>query len=174
MILQKDFYNRDTTAVEKELLGKYLVRKIGNRILAYSIIETEAYVGPNDKACHASRGFTKRTAVMFGPPGIAYIYLIYGMYYCLNIVTRESGYPAAVLIRALDHPEMTGPGRLTKFLNITGSHNGADMTKRYTLWIENRGVIVKKNAITATPRIGVGYAGEWSKKPFRYIIKNSD
>ena len=161
MILQKDFYNRDTTAVAKELLGKYLVRKIGNRILAYSIIETEAYVGPNDKACHASRGFTKRTAVMFGPPGIAYIYLIYGMYYCLNIVTRESGYPAAVLIRALDHPEMTGPGRLTKFLNIT-------------LWIENRGVIVKKNAITATPRIGVGYAGEWSKKPFRYIIKNSD
>src|SRR3989338_6256216 len=101
MKLKREFFNRDTVVVAQELLGKYLVRKINGKIVKFRITETEAYCGSKDLPCHASKGMTPRTNVMFGPPGHAYIYLIYGMYYCLNIVTEKEGYPAAVLIRAV-------------------------------------------------------------------------
>lgn len=98
-VLDKKFFNRDTKTVAKELLGKFLVRKIGNTEVSVMIVETEAYDGPDDKASHTSKGKTQRTEVMFGKPGIFYVYLCYGMHFMLNVVTREAGYPAAVLIR---------------------------------------------------------------------------
>ncbi|MBI2674188.1 MAG: DNA-3-methyladenine glycosylase [Candidatus Yanofskybacteria bacterium] len=100
--LNNNFFNRNTLAVAKDLLGKYLVRRIGGKVIRARITETEAYCGVKDKANHASKGLTSRTKVMFGPPGHAYIYLIYGMYHCFNTVTREEGYPEAVLIRAAE------------------------------------------------------------------------
>src|SRR3989338_6335159 len=100
--LKHEFFNRKTLLVARELLGKYLVRKIGNKTIRAKIVETEAYCGPDDLACHASRGLTPRTKVMFGPPGHAYVYLIYGMYHCLNIVTEKKRWPAAVLIREVE------------------------------------------------------------------------
>ena len=96
------FFERPTVKVARELLGKFLVRKIGNRIIKARIIETEAYCGIKDLACHASKGLTERTKVMFGPAGFSYVYMIYGMYHCLNIVTEKEGNPAAVLIRAAE------------------------------------------------------------------------
>jgi len=102
MILDQDFYNRSTIKVARELLGQYLVRKTSEGVMVGKIIETEAYCGPKDKASHASKGITPRTEVMFGPPGMSYIYLIYGMYNCLNIITEKEGYPAAVLIRGIE------------------------------------------------------------------------
>lgn len=102
MRLNRKFFNRDTVDVAKELLGRYLVRRIGGKIVKAKIIETEAYCGIEDKACHASKGLTPRTKVMFGPAGFTYVYLIYGMYHCLNIVTEKKGYPAAVLIRGCE------------------------------------------------------------------------
>ena len=102
MHLKKEFFNRNTIVVAKELLGKYLVRNIGGKIIKARITETEAYCGIKDKACHASKGLTERTKIMFGPPGHAYVYLIYGIYHCLNVVTREKGCPEAVLIRSAE------------------------------------------------------------------------
>src|SRR3989344_7227500 len=116
MKLNREFFNRNTVVVARELLGKYLVRKIGSKIVRAKITETEAYCGPRDLACHASRGMTPRTKVMFGPPGRAYIYLIYGMYHCLNIVTEKEGYPAAVLIRGCELAD--GPGKTCRDLKI--------------------------------------------------------
>src|SRR5215467_10060322 len=101
-ILSQSYFNRPTLVVARSLLGKYLVRKNGAGRLAGKIVEVEAYVGPHDLACHASKGRTLRTEVLFGPPGISYVYLIYGMYHCLNVVTEKSEFPAAVLIRAVD------------------------------------------------------------------------
>src|SRR5581483_5179153 len=100
--LPRSFYDRDTTLVAKDLLGKLLVRKIGRKTLVGKIVETEAYLGPHDLAAHSARGRTKRTEVMFGPPGHAYVYLIYGMYCCMNVVTEREGHASAVLIRALE------------------------------------------------------------------------
>ena len=123
MKLKREFFNRDTVVVAQELLGKYLVRKINGKIVKFRITETEAYCGSKDLACHASKGMTPRTKVMFGPPGHAYIYLIYGMYYCLNIVTEKEGYPAAVLIRAVGR----GPAyRVPK--ECLGAHSGTPHT----------------------------------------------
>lgn len=134
-ILTRDFYEYNTLKVARDLLDKFLVRKIGKKIIAGMITETEAYCGPNDLASHASRGRTPRTEIMFGPPGRAYIYIIYGMYYCLNIVTEKKGYPAAVLIRGVkidgvDYSKTNGPGKLCKFLKIDKKLNGIDITKR--------------------------------------------
>src|SRR2546428_9729153 len=103
--LARSFYSRSTLTVASDLLGKVLVRRIGRRNLAGKIVETEAYIGPDDLACHASKGHTPRTSVMFGPPGYAYVYMIYGFYFCLNVVTEPLGYPAAVLIRAVEQLE---------------------------------------------------------------------
>ncbi len=172
MRLKRNFFNRDTLIVAQELLGKYLVRKPGNKIIRAKITETEAYCGQNDLACHASKGLTKRTKVMFGPPGHAYIYLIYGMYHCLNIVTEKEGYPAAVLIRGLQLDGCGGPGKLCRQFKIDKNLNGVDMCKSREIWIESasRRKGEKPSGIKKGKRIGVDYAGKWKNKFWRFYI----
>jgi len=171
-ILSREFFNRRTVDVARSLIGKYLVRENGRGQTSGKIIEVEAYVGPHDKACHASKGRTKRTDVLFGPPGISYVYLIYGMYNCLNVVTEREEFPAAVLIRAIeiDGTLIDGPGRLCRVLGIDRSLNRHDLTVGRTLWLENRGVRVKQVDVGIYPRIGVGYAGIWARKPYRFRL----
>lgn len=135
------------------------------------IIETEAYDGFEDKASHASRGETPRNKVMFGEAGVWYVYFVYGMHHMLNIVTGAKGYPSAVLIRGVEG--ISGPARLTKALGIDRAMNEQKAERKSGLWIEDRGVIVPKNRIERTPRIGVAYAGEeWAEKPWRFVYNN--
>jgi len=189
--LNKDFFQRKTEQVAKELLGKILVRKIDNEIISGMIVETEAYVGPHDLASHASKGKTNRTATMFLDGGIWYVYLIYGSYHCLNIVTEEKDYPAAVLIRAVEPLEgieemkkfrktenlsnlTNGPGKLCQALGIDKSLNCTLATENNSkLYIENRKIIVPAREIKKSKRIGVDYAGIWKDKPLRFYIKNN-
>lgn len=173
-ILSQAYFNRPTLTVARSLIGKYLVRSLDHRVLAGKIIEVEAYVGPQDKACHASKGRTRRTDVMFGPAGVAYVYLIYGMYHCLNVVTEREAFPAAVLIRAveIDNEIIDGPGRLCRAFRIDRSLNRADLTVGEGLWFEDRRVQVPTGSVGAHPRIGVGYAGEWAKKPWRFRLSS--
>jgi len=174
MILNQQFYNRDTKTVAKDLLGKFLIRKIDSREIAGMITEVEAYCGPSDKASHASKGKTVRTEVMFGKPGTAYVYLIYGMYYCFNVVTEKKGYPAAVLIRSIvvsdESAKTDGPGKLCRYLEIDKNLNKTDLCVGRNLWIEDRGAEVKKSDITSSPRIGVGYAEDYKDKEWRFSL----
>ncbi|WP_238590442.1 DNA-3-methyladenine glycosylase [Nitrospira moscoviensis] len=172
-ILSRDYFERSTLTVARSLVGKYLVRENGTGTMAGKIVETEAYIGPHDLACHASRGRTQRTDVLFGPPGISYVYMIYGMYYCLNVVTEREHYPAAVLIRAIevDGTLIDGPGRLCRTLAIDRTLNRIDMTIGRQLWFEDRGPRVPSRLVEAHPRIGVDYAGEWAHKPFRFRLQ---
>jgi DNA-3-methyladenine glycosylase len=172
-VLTRIYFNRPTVQVARSLIGKYLVRSIDGRMLAGKIVEVEAYVGPQDKACHASKGRTRRTEVLFGPPGIAYIYLIYGMYHCLNVVTEQEEFPSAVLIRAIeiDGELIDGPGRLCRALQIDRRLNRVDLTTSESLWFEDRGALVERRHVGAHPRIGVDYAGEWAKKPWRFRLR---
>lgn len=151
-----------------DLIGKYLVREIDGVQSAYMITETEAYEGTDDRASHASRGRTKRTEVMFGKAGVWYVYLIYGMYQMLNIVTGDDGYPSAVLVRGVT--SANGPGRLTKRLSITGDMNTLPASRASRLWIEDRGEQIYPDKIKKTPRIGVDYAGPvWAQKEWRFV-----
>jgi DNA-3-methyladenine glycosylase len=141
-------------------------------------VETEAYVGPQDLACHASKGRTARTEVMFGPPGRAYVFLIYGMYWCFNVVTCASGVGAAVLVRAVEPTEgidaavrTDGPGRLCRALGITRAHNGANLLGG-TLYIEQAPPVPPRRRARG-PRIGVDYAGPWAAKPYRFWIRGN-
>ena len=172
-ILLRSYFNRSTVTVARSLIGKYLVRLIDGRMLAGKIIEVEAYVGSEDKACHASKGRTPRTDVMFGQAGVAYVYLIYGMYHCLNVVTEREECPSAVLIRAIeiDGELIDGPGRLCRALQIDRRLNRADLTTGESIWFEDRGVLVKKGEVGAHPRIGVDYADKWAKKPWRFRLR---
>ena len=182
--LPRSFYERPTLEVAKDLLGKYLVHHTAEATLIGKIVETEAYVGPDDKASHASRGQTKRTEIMFGPAGYAYVYLIYGMYHCLNVVTEREGFPAAVLIRALEpitegdpstlagEKLTNGPGKLCRYMKIDNRLNGADLCG-LALYIEDRGQKVMPEQIIAAKRVGVEYAGRWKEKPWRFYIKGS-
>jgi DNA-3-methyladenine glycosylase len=185
MILKQIFFDRPTLVVARELLGKFLVRLgeqdstdaslnpalLGRKKLIVAMItEVEAYDGFDDKASHASRGMTKRNKIMFGPPGFWYVYFTYGMHWMLNIVVGPKGYPAAILIRGVGG--VVGPARLTKFFKIDGKFNNKISAPKTRLWIEDRGVIVKDNVVR-TPRIGVAYAGPvWSKKKYRFILKD--
>jgi len=172
-ILKQNFFNRDAVIVAKDLLGKFLVRKISGKEISSIITETEAYDGPNDLASHASRGMTPRTEIMFGHPGYLYIYLCYGMHYMLNVVVREKNYPAAILIRSVD--KAIGPGKVTKLFKIDKKFNNKFASKKAKLWFENRGIKIEKNKIIKTPRIGVSYAGPiWSRKKYRFLIRQSD
>lgn len=171
MRLDKDFYNRNTIAVARDLLGKFLVRKKGRTTIAAIITETEAYCGQEDLACHASKGCTARTKVMFGPPGFTYIYLIYGMYHCLNFVTEQEGYPAAVLIRAVDIPKGDGPGKLCREMSIDKTLNVLPPDNNQ-LWVEDRGILVPESDIKEGKRIGVDYAGAWKDKLWRFTLLN--
>ncbi len=177
--ISREFFERPTLKVAKELLGKFLIRRTGGRKIVATITETEAYCGPKDLASHASRGpawpagrRTKRTEVMFGPAGYAYIYLIYGMYYCLNIVTEAEGYPAAVLIRAVGAAGANGPGKLCRFLKIDETLNGEDLIKSNKLWIEG-GIELKPRQIGRSKRIGVDYAGLYKNKLWRFFVKRN-
>lgn len=172
-ILPRSYFARKTLQVARGLLGKYLVRATGSEQRAGRIVEVEAYIGPDDRACHASRGRTKRTEVMFGPPGMAYVYLVYGMHHCFNIVTERSGYPAAVLIRAVqeDSRLIDGPGRVCRAFEIDRRLNGIELTSGHALWVEDRGIRVAATEVGAYPRIGVNYAGVWADRPWRLRIK---
>ncbi len=167
-VLESDFFARPALTVAKQLIGKVLVRRRGGREIASVITETEAYVGPHDLACHASKGRTGRTDVMFGPAGFWYVYFIYGMHWMLNVVTDEVDHPAAVLIRGAG--QWKGPARLTKALSIGKRLNGAETAPASGLWIEDRGIKVPRGRIERTPRIGVEYAGPWASKAYRFVV----
>lgn len=169
-IIKRNFYNQSTIKVAQGLLGKFLViqpSKKAKKIQAM-ITETEAYCGKKDLACHSAKGRTLRTEVMFGPPGHAYVYIVYGMYFCLNVVTKDIDQPEAVLIRGV--ADINGPGKLCKVFKITKKHNGLDMTKGNILWIEDRGIKIKSNQIKKSPRIGIDYAGEYKNKKWRFVL----
>lgn len=170
--LTRTFFNRPTLTVAQSLVGKYLVRENGKGTIAGKIIEVEAYIGTEDKACHASKGRTARTEILFGPPGVSYVYLIYGMYYMLNVVTERPEFPAAVLIRAIevDDELIDGPGKLCRELQIDRSLHRLDLTKGESLWFEDHGKRVAPWQIGTFPRIGVDYAGAWAKKPWRFRL----
>jgi DNA-3-methyladenine glycosylase len=173
-VLKKTFFNRPTIIVAQELLGKFLIRKVKKKQIAVIITEIEVYDGLKDKASHASKGINNRTKIMFGHPGIFYIYLIYGMHYILNIVTREKNYPAAILIRGVisENVAINGPGKLTKLLAINNALNGKKANISSGLWFEDRGIAVSIRQIKKTPRVGVDYAGpKWSTKKWRFIAK---
>ena len=176
-ILPRAYFRRPTLTVARSLLGKYLVRKNGRATRAGRIVEVEAYIGAEDLACHASKGRTARTDVMFGPAGVAYVYLIYGMYHCFNIVTERVDYPSAILIRAVEDAStgaiINGPGRICRFLAIDRTLNRVDLTEGKTLWVEDRGERVAPSAITAGRRMGVDYAGAWAKKPWRFRLADA-
>ncbi len=167
-MLSRLFFDRKTLVVARELLGKCLVRKVNGKIFKERITETEAYVGSHDLACHSSRGKTARNEIMFREAGTIYIYFTYGMHWMLNIVTEEKGFPAAVLIRSTEN--ITGPARLTKALKIDKSLNGKKLGKKSGLWIED-GAKIPHRKILCMPRVGVAYAGEWAKKPYRFVLK---
>ena len=168
-MLHRKFFKRPTLVVAKELLGKYLVRKIGTKTIALKVTEVEAYDGPRDRASHAVRGKTVRNAPMFGPAGQCYIYFTYGIHWMLNIVTGPENYPAAILIRGTDR--VSGPARLTKFLHIDKKLNEKPATRKTGLWFEDRGERVGSRQIKRAPRVGVAYAGPvWSKKLYRFVL----
>lgn len=164
-VLKEKFFSRTADIVAPDLLGKFLCTKKQ----CFLITEVEAYDGFDDLASHAARGRTTRTEVMYGPPGCWYVYLIYGMYEMLNIVTGAKGYPSAVLIRAVEG--LDGPGKLTRDLKITRAYNAKFASKKNRLWIEDRGVVISKKDISLTPRIGVAYAKEWAGVPWRFVLK---
>jgi len=167
-VLEQNFFNRSTLEASRDLLGKYLVRKIGSEELAMPITDVEAYDGFKDQASHASRGMTPRNKPMFGPAGYFYVYFTYGIHWMLNVVTREKGYPAAILIRGAG--EISGPARLTNFLKIDKELNARKAGRASGLWFEDRGIILPKTV--RTPRIGVDYAGPiWANKNYRFILK---
>ena len=186
-ILERAFYARPTITVARELLGKKLVRQTDGAKLSGVIIETEAYCGSSDSACHAHRGKTPRNTVMFGRPGVAYVYFTYGMHYLLNLVTEEEGNPCAVLVRALlplsgleemqsrrkkHGKELTnGPAKQCQALAIDKSLNGWDLTLGERLWVENDQSVQTRD-ILSTPRIGIDYAREKDRKaPWRLLIR---
>lgn len=169
-VLGPSFYNRPTLIVARELLGKYLVRRIRGKEIALLITETEAYHGTKDLACQARAGLTARNAPMWGKPGVAYVYFTYGMHWMLNLVTGPKGFPSAVLIRALEG-ELNGPAKLTKFLQIDKRLNTKPLTKTSGLWVEDRGVVVKRGEIQRGPRVGIAYAGEYVRKPWRFMLR---
>jgi len=180
-ILSKNFFDRPTLVVAKQLLGKFLIRKIGSRKIVGMITEVEAYVGFEDKASHASRGLTERTKVMFGKPGQWYVYMIYGMYHCLNVVTERRGFPAAVLIRSIalikyggnygsPTSVVAGPGRVCKHFQIDRKVNKKVASRRGGLWIEDGGIKISSGMIRKGKRIGVDYAGVWKNKLWRFYL----
>lgn len=161
----------------RDLIGTCLVRDDGSKLRVGRIVETEAYQGPHDLAAHSSRGRTARTEVMFGPPGHAYVYFIYGFWNCLNVVTAAEGIPHAVLLRALEpvaglEDKTWGPGLLCRAMGIDRSLNGADLCGN-ALWIEQTRGRVTPLRIGRGPRIGVDYAGRWAERPWRFFDRDS-
>jgi DNA-3-methyladenine glycosylase len=185
--LGRDFYRRSTLAVARELLGKCLVRIVSGQRLSGLIVEVEAYIGEDDAACHAACGRTPRNEVMYGPPGCAYVYFVYGMHHCLNVVTEEEGFPAAVLMRALEpleglelmrryrpgkpDSELTnGPAKLCQALAIDKSFNGVDVCTSKVLFIEE-GRTVASEEIEVSPRIGIKADEVARSVPWRFYLR---
>ena len=180
-ILKQTFFNdKNAAKIAKNLLGKFLVRRYRGKIIAYVITEVEVYNGFKDKASHAYRGKTERNKVMFGFAGHWYVYFTYGMHWMLNIVTGPKDYPAAILIRNIKvaHSEPSrntalsyGPAKLTKAFHVDKKINGKSAGRSSGLWIEDRGLRIKKEQIKNSARIGVDYAGPvWSNKKLRFYI----
>ena len=175
--LPREFYDRDTIEVAKDLLGKCLVHVSGGVERIGRIVEVEAYLGPHDRAAHSSKGLTPRTKTMFGPPGHAYVYLIYGMYYCMNVVTQPEGVASAVLLRALEpvknlEGRTQGPGLLCRAMHIDKRLNGHDLLSGdfHIAGARSRGRI----SIVSRPRIGVEYAGSrWARRLLRFYVRDS-
>jgi len=174
--LPRSFYDRDTILVARELLGKHLVHKSRGAERIGRIVEVEAYLGPHDLAAHSARGHTERTKVMFGPPGHAYIYLIYGMYYCMNVVTQAEGHASAVLLRAVEpiknvKERAQGPGLLCNALRIDKRLNAHDLLSDDFYIAEP--TKSEPVAIVKRPRIGVDYAKHWARRLLRFYIKGN-
>lgn len=188
--LGRDFFARDTLTVARELLGQRLVRLLDGERLSGCIVEVEAYVGEEDQACHARSGRTERNASMYGPPGCAYVYFVYGMHYCLNVVTEREGFPAAVLVRALEpltgveimrahrggrgDVELTsGPARLCQALAIDRRFDGADLCAPDVDLFVERDARVPEGAVAAGPRVGVRGDEAALAAPWRFCIRDS-
>ncbi|MDP9179585.1 MAG: DNA-3-methyladenine glycosylase [Gemmatimonadota bacterium] len=185
-ILPRDFYDRETEIVARELLGTILECRTTEGLAGGIIVETEAYIGEHDAACHAAAGRTRRTEPLYGPPGIAYVYFIYGMHWCINAVTRAKGLPSAVLIRALepadgmslmrqrrpkarsDRELTNGPGKLCSALGVDRSMNGLPL-QRYPVVIRH-GDTVSDRDVEVTARIGITEAADW---PLRYLVRGN-
>ena len=192
MKLPKEFYLRPNVAqISRDLLGKFLYTNIDGILTGGMIVETEAYSGENDKACHAHLGRrTNRTEIMYAEGGVAYVYLIYGIYNLFNIITNVQNQADAVLIRAIEpteglkemqlrrnlpkvQPNLTaGPGLLTQALGITRNHYGADLTGDQ-IWLEDQGIIIPESEVIESPRVGVAYAEDHALLPWRFRVKNS-
>jgi DNA-3-methyladenine glycosylase len=173
--LARSFYERDTVLVANELLGKLLVHRTAQRARIGRIVEVEAYLGPHDLAAHSSRGRTARTEVMFGPSGHAYVYMIYGMHFCLNVVTGPEGGGTAVLLRALApvtniEDRTNGPALLCKAMAIDKRLNGRDLLSE-DLYIADAPVMAP-GKVVKRPRIGVDYAGHWAKRLLRFYVRD--
>ncbi len=170
----RSFYAADPLEVARNLLGSLLVHRHPERgLLAGRIVETEAYRDEEDLACHASKGRTRRTDVMYGPPGYAYVYLIYGMYDMFNVVTWPQGRPSAVLVRGIEPVAgitrtTNGPGRLTRALAIDRTLNKVDLTAERLFVAPD--VTFDDSRVEASERIGIDYAGEWARKPWRFSV----
>ena len=193
MKLKKDFYIRENVVqIANDLLGKILVTKVDGKITSGIIVETEAYNGIYDKACHAYGGRkTDRTKVMYEEGGVSYVYFCYGMHYLFNVVTNKKEVPDAVLIRgiiplknkkwifqriserSLKNGVLNGPGKVTKALGINKSFNGVSLLGNQ-IWIEDDGIFIPQNDVLVGPRIGVDYAGEDALLPYRFLVKNID
>lgn len=169
-ILKPSFFRRDALTVARALLGKTLVRRVGGKETAVVITDVEAYLGEQDRASHASRGKTARNAPMFEAGGRWYVYFTYGMHWILNAVTGPKGRPSGVMFRAVEG--IYGPARLTKALRIGKALNARPIARASGLWIEDRGVRIPSGRVRRGPRIGVDYAGEWAKKPYRFFLKD--
>ena len=185
-ILPSSFYERETEAVAREMLGTVLECETENGTASGIIVETEAYLGEHDLACHAAAGRTARTENLYGPPGIAYVYFIYGMYWCFNAVTRSEGLPSAVLVRALEpldgialmykrRPRVrhtsdltSGPGKLCAALGITGAMNGKSLRRKPIVIRE--GETVADDDVAITTRIGITRSADW---PLRWIVRGN-
>jgi DNA-3-methyladenine glycosylase len=184
--LPREFYDRDTERVARDLLGAILECRTADGIAAGRIVETEAYLGEHDLACHAAAGRTSRTAPLYGPPGIAYVYLIYGMYWCFNVVTRAEHEPSAVLVRAIEplygidlmrqrRPKVrrdidltNGPGKLCLALGIDARHNWKPLDRGPL--VVRAGDAIPDRDVTVTPRIGITQSADW---PLRWFVTNN-
>lgn len=174
--LPRDFYARKTKVVARALLGKYLVHVVDGVARIGRIVETEAYLGPGDMAAHTARGETPRTRAMFGPPGHAYVYFVYGMHHCMNVVTEAEGIGTAVLLRALEPVAnlagpTNGPARLCKAMAIDLADYARDLCAD-TLYLTEPPRRHRFAIVTST-RVGVDYAGEWASKPLRFYIRDN-
>lgn len=174
--LSRGFYGRDVIEVAQDLLGKYLVHEAGGVERVGRIVEVEAYLGPHDRAAHSSKGLTPRTRVMFGPPGHAYVYFIYGMHHCMNVVAEPEGRGAAVLLRALEpvsgiESRTNGPALLCRAMGIDGRMNGRDLLSGdFYIAAPERETPFR---IAKRRRIGVDYAGAWSRRLLRFYISGN-